>query len=466
RFVPGGVVIAGGTPPIALTATGTYTIVVRDDDLQDPGAYDINLQFTTGRCAAALACGVTKTGTIPGDGNTSGRPETEQDAYRLAVAAGDTLTFSVTQFSGLIRPRADLYTPAGMFVPGSTVVNGKSLPLSLAAGVYSLIVHDDDFHDGGSYSVSYAPAAGCPDAAPIANAGPDRSADVGATVQLDAGASSDPDGDLLTYEWVFLSAPSGSAAAISDPHSPTPTFTVDTIGAYDVQLVVSDGRLQHTDTVRVTSCVMAPPGLISWLRADGSALDNSRHHQGALEGGTAFAAGVRDQAFAFDGVDDRVRIDGGSALTARPGGFAVTFWVNFDASQLSGNPEFFGMRGIAGQYVQGAPDQGSWFFTLHDGVLSFAMSDVSNAVSVDAARLANRFVHVAGVYTGTDLQLFIDGRLASTTPSLLPAVPIADPVMIGTIDPLFFAAPFAGRIDELGFFDAALSADEVGALYR
>src|SRR5262249_12227695 len=76
RFVPGGVVIAGGTPPIALTATGTYTIVVRDDDLQDPGAYDINLQFTTGRCAAALACGVTKTGTIPGDGNTSGRPGT------------------------------------------------------------------------------------------------------------------------------------------------------------------------------------------------------------------------------------------------------------------------------------------------------------------------------------------------------------------------------------------------------
>ena len=54
-------------------------------------------------------------------------------------------------------------------------------------------------------------------ARPLANAGPDQTAPVGATVQLTGAASTDADGHPLTYAWSFQSRPTGSTATLSDP---------------------------------------------------------------------------------------------------------------------------------------------------------------------------------------------------------------------------------------------------------
>ena len=89
---------------------------------------------------------------------------------------------------------------------------------------------------------------------PVANAGPDQSVTAGDLVQLDGTGSSDSDGDLLSYAWVLKSAPAGSAAALSDPASPTPTFTADLAGDYEIELVVNDGLEDSSgDTVVVTA---------------------------------------------------------------------------------------------------------------------------------------------------------------------------------------------------------------------
>ena len=76
---------------------------------------------------------------------------------------------------------------------------------------------------------------------PTANAGADQSVNAGDTVQLDGDGSTDPDGDDLTYAWSLVSRPAGSAAALSNPASVTPTFVADAPGTFTVQLIVNDG---------------------------------------------------------------------------------------------------------------------------------------------------------------------------------------------------------------------------------
>ena len=51
----------------------------------------------------------------------------------------------------------------------------------------------------------------------MSDAGNDQSVPIGATVQLDGTGSSDPDDDVLSFNWRFKSKPNGSAATLSTP---------------------------------------------------------------------------------------------------------------------------------------------------------------------------------------------------------------------------------------------------------
>ncbi|MGH8582471.1 MAG: PKD domain-containing protein, partial [Gammaproteobacteria bacterium] len=96
-------------------------------------------------------------------------------------------------------------------------------------------------------------------AAPLANAGPDQTVPLNAAVQLDGQASSDPDGDPLTYRWAFRAKPASSTAVLSGADTATPTFVADRAGNYDVQLIVNDGQSDSTpDVVRISTANSAP----------------------------------------------------------------------------------------------------------------------------------------------------------------------------------------------------------------
>ncbi len=88
---------------------------------------------------------------------------------------------------------------------------------------------------------------------PTASAGHDKTVTVRSTVWLDGSASSDPDGDPLTYAWSIVTKPTSSRATLTKPTSVKPTFTPDRAGTYVVQLVVNDGKASSApDTVTIT----------------------------------------------------------------------------------------------------------------------------------------------------------------------------------------------------------------------
>ncbi|MDT8068261.1 MAG: PKD domain-containing protein [Terriglobia bacterium] len=95
--------------------------------------------------------------------------------------------------------------------------------------------------------------------APIANAGRNQAVQVGATAHLDGSASSDFEGDPLTYSWAITSAPAGSSAGLSNANSIRPTFVADKAGTYLVQLIVNDGTVNSVASTMTVSTVNTPP---------------------------------------------------------------------------------------------------------------------------------------------------------------------------------------------------------------
>ena len=80
-----------------------------------------------------------------------------------------------------------------------------------------------------------------------------RPARVGQTIQLNGSRSSDANFDHLTYSWAFVTKPSSSVAALTNPSGALTQFTPDRAGTYIVSLVVNDGLVDSDpDTVTVT----------------------------------------------------------------------------------------------------------------------------------------------------------------------------------------------------------------------
>lgn len=92
-----------------------------------------------------------------------------------------------------------------------------------------------------------------PNRAPIAAAGADMNAAGRSTVELDAGGSSDADGDVLTYTWTQVSGPAVAILPSQEqPHLATFTAPASPCGSTLVfGLTVTDGEYEAADTVEI-----------------------------------------------------------------------------------------------------------------------------------------------------------------------------------------------------------------------
>ncbi len=122
-----------------------------------------------------------------------------------------------------------------------------SLPKCNAAG------GDDILDDSSGFKASFIMSIGDANVPPIANAGPDQTVNENTLVTLDASASTDPVGTIVSYSW---SQTVGPAVVLDDATLISPTFTspdlVSDVSLTFVLTVIDDFGEESNDEVIIT----------------------------------------------------------------------------------------------------------------------------------------------------------------------------------------------------------------------
>ncbi|APH38454.1 type IV pilin N-terminal domain-containing protein [Methanohalophilus halophilus] len=179
------------------------------------------------------------------------------------LAANSNATFSLYQFTD---------GSGGGTSSGAPIdIAGESVDITLIMA------------DGSSYNFTIKPSG-----PPQADAGGDFTIDEGTTGMLDGSGSSDPGGNIVTYEWTITDNPGGASVSITDADNTDPTATFDASGAdvdgdqvVEVTLTVTnDDGVKASDVVEVTVNDLDVPA-ISYIQ--GSGLPDAFYGKGSLE---------------------------------------------------------------------------------------------------------------------------------------------------------------------------------------
>jgi hypothetical protein len=228
-------------PTFNADVAGIYVFgLIVNDGKVDSAAVTVSITAASANVAPVANAGTNQNvvlGAVTLDGSTS------------SDANSDSLTYKWTLLS----------KPTGSSASLANATSAKPVFIADVAGVYvaSLIVNDGKVDSVISSTTITAAAA---NVAPVANAGSIQSVALG-TVTLDGSASTDANGDTLTYKWTLLAKPISSNATLSSSTSAKPTFTADLTGVYVASLIVNDGKVDSavvTVTVNASQANVAP----------------------------------------------------------------------------------------------------------------------------------------------------------------------------------------------------------------
>jgi hypothetical protein len=214
----------------------------------------------------------------------------------------------------------------------------------------------------------------------------------------------------------------------------------------------------------MTSLGQLPEGLVALWSGDGNANDSVGGNNGQLVNGVDFAPGKVGQAFDFEGASF-VQVPDAPDLHFT-GEMTVEAWVN--VKTFSG----VNFREIVSKI--GGPNFHQSCFTLAIDpstqkayFMVAATYPDSSAVYSSKTILLNQWFHLAGVYDGSAIKIYVNGQLDGTTPWNKPLFPSNNPLVIGCTlqNSSYPTSFFNGLIDEVGIYNRALSASEVETIY-
>jgi parallel beta-helix repeat protein len=185
-----------------------------------------------------------------------------------AVAAADVTSGPaplIVSFdgSGSVDPEGGALTVGWSFRDGSPPSTALSPTHEFtAAGSYVVVLTVvDDWGQADEDTILITVCGSGINCPPVADAGEDQNVIFGQVSTLDGTASFDPDGDdIVSWAWTVVSAPVGAGDPVFGGNRPTPLFDADTIGDYEISLVVNDGTDDsQPDFVTITVALNLPP---------------------------------------------------------------------------------------------------------------------------------------------------------------------------------------------------------------
>lgn len=207
-----------------------------------------------------------------------------------------------------------------------------------------------------------------------------------------------------------------------------------------------------------SNCIDAPPGLLAYWAANGTARDSVGANKGIPTNGAAFVAGKVGQAFSLDGTNDYIQIGPNEALRVSTR-ISIGAWI-FPTGPGSDSRDGGIILSKEGEYEVGrAPDGTIWWALANSNP---GWRGIYTAIIAPQ----NTWTHLALVYDGTVVNVFANGTLGDArgaTGGIGDANTSLNDFRIGGRQegPQFFA----GLVDEVVLYNRALSATEVQTLY-
>ena len=282
-------------------------------------------------------------------------------------------------------------------------------------------------------------------------------APIGQAVTLSVTAS-DPNGDPLTYTFDF---DDGTAPVQGSSNSVQHTYA--SLGTFTATVTVSDGTasVQDTEDVNVvcTSCDTGSP-VAYWKFDEGSgtaAADSSGNgHNGTLTGGASWRTdGATSTAVTFGGDGQHVRIPNPSALLQPTNTYAISAWVSYTTTDSNGGD----VASMGDSYLLRVRPSGDVGTFIYNG---------TTWVGAETTGLNTKgglWHHIIGQYTGSAMQVYVNGILRRETTVSAPIVyGLAPDFIIGQNGQGGSVHSFVGGIDEVRVYNQALTVSEIEAL--
>ncbi|GEM_PF-3483348 len=334
----------------------------------------------------------------------------------------------------------------------ATVSGGRG---NVASGVYSSVSGGDGNHAVGSdasVSGGYQNTANG-----------DRSTVAG-------GSSGTADGDYSAILGGELTTATAENAVVVDGHD---------VGDIDDRLTTVEGAYVTSSTA--DSSYATVDDLATTRRATHDALAIASYHldretgdavidwsgnggpTGLITDATWSGSGVSGGALEFDNTQWQY-VDLGTDVSFDEE-ITVEAWImtNGVAVNTAGDDDY---QVVAGQYYDnGDATNAAYVLELRpDLEPQFSIGGLTSARDATLVT-AGTWTHLVGTYDGSTIQLFVDGVLADSVSAPGALNTTTAPLYIGAHDASADQNTFNGLIDEVRFYDRALSADEVAARY-
>ncbi|MGH8529035.1 MAG: LamG-like jellyroll fold domain-containing protein, partial [Nevskiales bacterium] len=209
---------------------------------------------------------------------------------------------------------------------------------------------------------------------------------------------------------------------------------------------------------KCSTCTPLPDNAVAWYRGEGDATDVVGGNNGTLiNGATATGDGIVGQAFELNGTGQFVTVAG---IPDPNPAYSFDAWVYWEGTVNGSGHDAIVVRNTS---ANNGSDSYGMFIANADNSLYNTLENQVYSSSAGGVPL-NTWFHVAQTYDGATARVYINGQFA-TSFNQARNVSTGD-VGIGARADGVGQHPFNGLIDEVEFFDRALSGAEIEKIYR